>query len=254
MEGVEALTFDVFGTVVDWHGSVSAELKALGQDLALSADWDAFATEWRQGYLTNTSRIAREGSDSGPLNVDILHRQVFVSWTDMLSSPRWVHVGSKLDGKTRAHLNLVWHLLVSDPLMCIGWPDTVEGLYQLKKHVILTTLSNGNVRLLASQAKHANLPWDLVLSAELFSCYKPNPEAYLGAIKHLSVPPEKCAMVAAHIYDLRAAAQVGMKTVYVQRPGEDRGDITVKSKSEGGEVDCVVQSFVELASLFSQMH
>ncbi|SJL12600.1 uncharacterized protein ARMOST_16028 [Armillaria ostoyae] len=224
MEGVEALTFDVFGTVVDWHGSVSAELKALGQDLTLSADWDAFATEWRQGYLTNTSRIAREGSDSGPLNVDILHRQIL---DDMLSSPRWVHV---------------------------GWPDTVEGLYQLKKHVILTTLSNGNVRLLVDMAKHANLPWDLVLSAELFSCYKPNPEAYLGAIKHLSVPPEKCAMVAAHIHDLRAAAQVGMKTVYIQRPGEDRGDITVKSKSEGGEVDCVVQSFVELASLFSQMH
>ncbi|PBK65158.1 haloacid dehalogenase [Armillaria solidipes] len=244
MEGVEALTFDVFGTVVDWHGSVSAELKALGQDLALSADWDAFATEWRKGYLTNTSRIAREGSDSGPLNVDILHRQIL---DDMLSSPRWVHVGSKLDGKARAHLNLVWHRLN-------GWPDTVEGLYQLKKHVILTTLSNGNVRLLVDMAKHANLPWDLVLSAELFSCYKPNPEAYLGAIKHLSVPPEKCAMVAAHIHDLRAAAQVGMKTVYIQRPGEDRGDITVKSKSEGGEVDCVVQSFVELASLFSQMH
>ncbi|KAK0470767.1 HAD-like domain-containing protein [Armillaria novae-zelandiae] len=249
MEGVEALTFDVFGTVVDWHGSVSAELKVLGEELALggaflAADWDAFATEWRKGYLDNTSRIAREGADSGPLNVDILHRHIL---DGMLSSPCWEHVGSKLDGKTRAHLNLVWHRLN-------GWPDTVEGLYQLKKHVILTTLSNGNVRLLVDMAKHANLPWDLVLSSELFSCYKPNPEAYLGAIKHLSVPPEKCAMVAAHIFDLRGAAKVGMRTVYIKRPGEERGDTTVKPKSEGGEVDCVVQSFVELASLFSKTH
>ncbi|KAK0458271.1 HAD-like domain-containing protein [Desarmillaria tabescens] len=231
MEGVEALVFDVFGTVVDWRGSVSAELKALGKNLALNADWDAFAAEWRKGYLTNTSRIAREGSDSGPLNVDVLHRQIL---DDMLNSPRWVDVGSKLDEKTRAHLNLVWHRLN-------GWPDTVEGLYQLKKHVILTTLSNGNVRLLVDMAKHANLPWDLVLSTELFSCYKPNPEAYLGAIKHLSVPPEKCAMV-------------GMKTVYVQRPGEAAEDVVVKPSSEGGEVDVVVQSFIELASLLSQTH
>ncbi|KAK0200095.1 HAD-like domain-containing protein [Desarmillaria ectypa] len=241
MEGIEALVFDVFGTVVDWHGSVSAELKALGQNIALSADWDAFATEWRKGYLTNTFNISREGSGGGPLNVDVLHRQIL---DDMLSSPRWAHVGSKLDEKTRAHLNLVWH----------RWPDTVEGLYQLKKHVILATLSNGNVRLLVDMAKHADLPWDLVLSTELFSCYKPNPEAYLGAIKHLSVSPEKCAMVAAHIYDLRAAAKLGMKTVYIQRPGEAAENVVVKPHSEGGEVDVVVQSFVELASLFSQTH
>ncbi|KAG7440346.1 haloacid dehalogenase [Guyanagaster necrorhizus] len=244
MEGIEALVFDVFGTVVDWHGSVCAELKDLGQNLALNADWDAFATEWRKGYLTNTSRIAREGAGSGPLNVDVLHRQIL---DDMLSSPRWAPVGSKLDEQTRAHLNLVWHRLN-------GSYSTKSGLYQLKKHVILTTLSNGNVRLLVDMAKHANLPWDLVLSAELFSCYKPNPEAYLGAIKHLSVPPEKCAMVAAHIYDLRAAAAVGMKTVYVQRPGEAPENVVVKPSSEGGEVDVVVQSFVELASLFSETH
>ncbi|KAK0186857.1 haloacid dehalogenase [Armillaria mellea] len=242
MEGIEALTFDVFGTVVDWHGSVSAELKALGQDLALSADWDAFATEWRKGYLTNTARIAREGSDSGPLNVDILHRQVFV-----FSLPLFTSSYSTLSDLGR-HAELA-ALGALDGINALRWPDTVEGLYQLKKHVIPDDFIQRE-----RQAKHANLPWDLVLSTELFSCYKPNPEAYLGALKHLSVPPEKCAMVAAHIYDLCAAAKVGMKTVYIQRPGEERGDVTVKPKSQGGEVDCVVQSFVELASVFSQTH
>jgi FMN phosphatase YigB (HAD superfamily) len=100
------------------------------------------------------------------------------------------------------------------------------------------------------QAKHADLPWDVIFSTELFDTFKPNPKAYQGAIRHLSLPPEKCAMVAAHILDLRAAAGQGMKTVYVNRPEEEWDPTdTVKSKKDGGEVDLVVSSFVELASI-----
>ena len=83
-----------------------------------------------------------------------------------------------------------------------------------------------------------------------------NPKAYLQAIHHLSLPPSQCAMVAAHIKDLRAAASVGMKTVYVRRVGEDpivRDGELVKSKNEGGEVDCVVDSFLELSEIISSV-
>ncbi len=77
-----------------------------------------------------------------------------------------------------------------------------------------------------------------------------NPKTYLGAVHHLGVSPEKCAVVAAHVYDLRAAASHGLKTVYVRRPTED-GDFRddVKSRADGGEVDVVVDSFEELAAL-----
>lgn len=107
-----------------------------------------------------------------------------------------------------------------------------------------------------------------MFSGELLGSYKPcvttfakseailaydatrTPKVYLGAIHHLSVPPEKCAMVAAHIFDLRAAASHGMKTVYVRRVTEDINvRDSVKSKKEGGEVDVVVDSFEELAAL-----
>ncbi|KIK54204.1 hypothetical protein GYMLUDRAFT_48876 [Collybiopsis luxurians FD-317 M1] len=248
LEGVEALIFDVFGTTVDWRGSVTKELEDVGKKYSLpdsSSDWAEFANEWRTGYIDNTRRIAGGGEGSG--NVDIMHREIL---EQMLSSPRWSHVGKVLDEDARVHLNLVWHRLN-------GWPDTVEGLHELKKNVIIASLSNGNVRLLVDMAKHAGIPWDVVFSGELFGSYKPNPATYQGALKHLSLTstPHKAAMVAAHIFDLRGAAKVGLKTVYVPRPDEEwhPDDVKgrVKSKAEGGEVDAVVKDFKELAKLFS---
>ena len=57
-------------------------------------------------------------------------------------------------------------------------------------------------------------------------------------------------MVAAHLWDLRAAAEHGMKTVYVPRITDDPEDRDhVRSKADGGEVDLVVQSIEELAAL-----
>ncbi|KAJ8082739.1 hypothetical protein PM082_008595 [Marasmius tenuissimus] len=248
MDGVEALIFDVFGTTVDWRTSVVQELKDLGKKHSLSYtpdDWNDFAGEWRQGYLTNTYRIAHGGS--GTNDVDTMHREIL---DDMLASPRWSTFASVLDESAKKHLNFVWHRLK-------GWPDTVQGLQNLKKHTIVACLSNGNVRLLVDMAKHANLAWDAVFSAALFDSYKPNPATYQGALKHLSLSetPHKAAMVAAHILDLRGAAKVGLKTVYIPRSGEERADVApedVRSKAEGGEVDVVVKSIEELAQLFEK--
>ncbi|KAF7303966.1 Haloacid type II [Mycena indigotica] len=235
---VQALLFDVFGTVVDWHGSVTAELGELGKTHGVDGDWSSFAQTWRKGYLDTTRQVAQGGV--GPASVDEMHRQILET---ILSEPEWDGLAAKLDGSGRDQLNLAWHRLH-------GWPDSTPGLYALKKRFILATLSNGNVRLLADMAKFADLPWDVVFSAELFSSFKPNPKVYLGAAHHLSLAPRQCAMVAAHIYDLRAAAALGMRTVYIRRPGEESAEVgQVKSKAEGGDVDVVVDSFMELAKL-----
>jgi len=247
MDRVKALLFDVFGTVVDWRSSVISELETLGEQSGIApgtTDWAKFAQEWRMGYIVNTRRIASGGQ--GPSSVDVMHREIL---DNMLKSDEWSHVGALWDESTRVALNLVWHRLK-------GWPDTVQGLFALKKQVIIATLSNGNVRLLIDMAKHSNLPWDTVFSAELFDTFKPNPKVYLQAIHHLSFPPSQCAMVAAHIHDLRVAASLGMKTVYVRRVGEDptvKDGENVKSKAEGGEVDCVVDSFLELSEVISRV-
>ncbi|KZT24342.1 haloacid dehalogenase [Neolentinus lepideus HHB14362 ss-1] len=230
---VKALVFDVFGTVVDWRGTVS---RILAESNELSEDWIAFAEEWRAGYSTRTVQTAQTGQ--GTLNVDTMHREIL---DEMLSSPRWSHLGKTWDEDKRAEMNLAWHKLD-------GWRDSSEGLYELKKRFIIATLSNGNVRLLVDMAKHANLPWDTVFSGELLGSYKPNPKTYLGAAHHLALPPSEVAMVAAHIKDLRAAASFGLKTIYVRRPTEDSAEerAAVKTKEEGGEVDLVVDSFLDI--------
>jgi len=188
-----------------------------------------------------TRRVASGGE--GPNNVDVMHRQIL---DGMLDSPRWSHLAPLWDDAQRGDLVLIWHRLS-------GWSDATEGLYALKKHAIIGTLSNGNVRLLVDMAKHADLPWDVVFSSEMFNSYKPNAKVYLGAAQLLLLPPEKCAMVAAHVFDLQAAASHGMKTVYVRRPTEDVDmQAHVKSKQDGGEVDVAVDSLVELAAMLQK--
>ncbi|KAL5489861.1 hypothetical protein ACEPAI_4693 [Sanghuangporus weigelae] len=249
LEDVQALTFDVFGTVVDWHGSVVRELKkrALQPDSDelkkfTDKDWSDFAEEWRRGYAIKT-RERSQGAE-GSLNIDIMHREIL---DEMLASERWSMLKTVWNEEDLADINTVWHRLD-------GWPDSSKGLNLLKKKFIVSTLTNGNVRLMVDMARHANLPWDLILSAELLGSFKPNPIVYQGALHHLSVKPEQCAMVAAHIYDLRAAAKLGMHTIYIRRPTEDAEyRDSIKSKDNGGEVDVVADSFEELAQVLGSV-
>jgi 2-haloacid dehalogenase len=137
-------------------------------------------------------------------------------------------------------LNLAWHRL--DP-----WPDSVEGLTRLKRRFVITTLSNGNVSLLTNMAKRAGLPWDCVISAELFHHYKPDPEAYLGCADLLDVAPGELMLVAAHPSDLRSARDAGLMTAYVARPLE-RGPGRPPPRVDDGEFDVVADDFVDLAA------
>jgi 2-haloacid dehalogenase len=118
-----------------------------------------------------------------------------------------------LDEEARRHLNRVWHRL--DP-----WPDSVEGLQRLKRRYLLCTLSNGNLGLLTRMAKRAGLPWDCVLSAEVFRAYKPDPATYLGVARVFDLPPPRVMLVAAHHDDLAGARACGLRTAYVERPLE----------------------------------
>jgi 2-haloacid dehalogenase len=231
LQQVKALTFDVFGTVVDWRGSITREGLKLGKELGIRADWAAFADAWRSGY-----RPAMDDVRSGRLpwtNIDGLHRRILErildeSGLDMLSEPE------------KDQLNRAWHRLAP-------WPDAVRGLKRLKKGYLITTLSNGNVSLLTNMAKHAGLPWDCVLSAELFHHYKPDAGAYLGAAAMLGFEPHEVMMVAAHKDDLRAAQAAGLRAAFVQRPLEF-GDPAKKDLKPEKDFDVNAADFIDLAS------
>jgi len=201
---VKALVFDVFGTVVDWRGSIIREGMALGRSKRLKVDWPAFADAWRAGYRPAMARVR-----SGELpwtKIDDLHRMIL---DDLLKR---FQLG-RISEEEVDHLNRVWHRLKP-------WPDARAGLAKLKRKHVIATLSNGNVALLTNMAKHAKLPWDCILSAEVMRHYKPDPETYLGAAGLLGVKPGELMMVAAHKDDLHAARACGLKTAFVPRPRE----------------------------------
>jgi 2-haloacid dehalogenase len=201
---VKALTFDVFGTVVDWRGTITREGMAFGAARGLEVDWARFADAWRAGYQPSMARVRR--GELPWTNIDALHRLIL---DDLL-----VQFGiTGLSEADKDHWNRVWHRLTP-------WPDAVAGLTRLRQRFLLATLSNGNVALLTNMAKHAGLPWDCILSGELAQHYKPDPEVYQMAADLLGLKPEEVMMVAAHKGDLRAAQAVGLRTAFVPRPLE----------------------------------
>ncbi len=228
---IRALLFDVFGTVVDWRGSIIRECRALGRGKKIAADWDAFADAWRAGYRPAMARV-RSG-ELPWMNIDQLHRLIL---DELL--PRFSLTGLTEDEID--HLNRVWHRL--DP-----WPDARRGLALLKRGHVIATLSNGNVALLVNMAKHGRLPWDAVLSAELFRHYKPDPQAYLGAAAMLGLEPSEVMMVAAHKDDLRAAQACGLATAFVRRPREQGPGVKVDVAPEPS-FDFNARDFVDLAA------
>ncbi|WP_066255339.1 haloacid dehalogenase type II [Hydrogenophaga flava] len=200
MSAPRILVFDIFGTVVDWHGSIVREV---GQRFP-QVDADAFAIAWRAGYQPAMEAVRSGGR--GFVKLDVLHREIL---DGLLPRFGLVHLGEA----ERAELNRVWHRLAA-------WPDSVAGLARLKTRFTICSLSNGNLGLLTDMAKAAGLPWDCVLGAEVFRAYKPDPRVYLGAAEVFDARPDEVLMVAAHHDDLAAARANGLMTAYIERPLE----------------------------------
>ncbi len=196
----QVLAFDVFGTVVDWHGGI----RRAAEEALPGADGAAFALAWRAGYKPAMARVTAGIRDWA--TIDDLHREIL---DDLL--PRFG--GAALDEERIGDLNRAWHRL--DP-----WPDAVAGLTRLKSRYLICTLSNGNLGLLTRMAKRAGLPWDCVLSAEVFRQYKPHPDTYLGVARTFDLEPSQVMLVAAHQDDLDAARGCGLQTAFVERPYE----------------------------------
>jgi 2-haloacid dehalogenase len=225
-----ALAFDVFGTVVDWRSSIIRELEEFGRTHGVQQDWAALADSWRAGYAPAMDRVRR--GDLPWTRIDDLHRMIL---EELLGAAGITSICVEdVD-----ELNRAWHRL--DP-----WPDTVSGLTRLKEKFTITTLSNGNMSLLTNMAKRAGLPWDCVISAELFHHYKPDPQAYLGCADLLGVPPDELMLVAAHPSDLRAARDAGLMTAYVDRPLEF-GPNRPAQRVDDGEFNYTATDFLNLA-------
>jgi len=228
---IQALVFDVFGTVVDWRTSLIRQMEHFGRENGLDADWPNLVDDWRDQYQPMMDEV-RTGKRPWA-NLDELHRE---SLEQLL--PRY-GLGS-LTHSQKQGLVLGWHFL--DP-----WPDSVPGLTRLKKKFIIGPLSNGGLRLLTNMAKYGGLPWDAIFSSDMFHHYKPDPEVYRGTAMLLDCPAQDVMLVAAHNYDLEAAHKCGFKTAFVARPSE-YGPRQSRDFMAESDWDYVARDFEELAS------
>ena len=204
LDDLKVIAFDVFGTVVDWHGGIAAEVERL----LPGVDGSAFALAWRAGYQPAMRAVmARIAAGEGGFTlIDELHLNILERVLRDFGVTR-------IDAAGKRALNHAWHRLPA-------WPDAVAGLARLKSKYIVCTLSNGNIGLLTEMAKHAGLPWDCVLSAEVFKAYKPDPRTYLGVAGVFDIAPRRVMLAAAHHDDLAAARACGLRTAYIERPNE----------------------------------
>jgi 2-haloacid dehalogenase len=229
MTDVKALFFDIFGTVVDWRSGVAREAETLLAPLGYRLDWIAFADAWRGEY-----QPAMEDVRAGRIpfsKLDVLHRRNL----DRIR-PRFGL--SDLSEANCQALNTAWHRLDA-------WPDAREGLKRLQKQFLLAPVSNGNIGMMVRLARHNGFPWDAILGAEIAGDYKPKPRVYEAACAALDLSPDQCMMVAAHSYDLAAAAACGLRTAHVARPDES-GPSTGETRPSV-PVDVAAQDFVDLA-------
>jgi 2-haloacid dehalogenase len=228
---INALVFDVFGTVVDWRSGVAREAQAFLQRHAPDLDASDFADAWRREYSPSMEEV-RSGRRPY-VRLDVLHRENLVK---VLTRFGIANVPEpEID-----ELNLAWHRL--DP-----WPDAVVALLRLKRHFIIAPLSNGNIRLMVDMAKRAALPWDAILGAEVVRAYKPSPHVYSETAEILGIAPHELCLVAAHNNDLAAARRVGLSTAFVVRPTEHGPQQTSDLKADEAW-DFVVNDLHELAT------
>ena len=224
----KALIFDVFGTVVDWRGSIKNGLKELMPNILSEQDLESFAVEWRKGY-TGFIQNFNLGKEQWK-KIDDVHYSKLI---EILKQENYFEL---LNESQKKEINLLWHKL--NP-----WPDTVEGLNLLKSIFSIGTLSNGNFSLLLNMSKYSKLKWDFIFSGDIFKKYKTNPLVYKEACSYLDLDVEEVALVAAHENDLLAAKNVGLKTFYVERKNEFS---YYKKPKNLDKFDLVAQDFIDL--------
>ena len=231
MDRPVAVLFDIFGTVVDWRGSLIDELSAFGARRGVACDWAALVDAWRGAYVPSMDRV-RQGAQPWT-KLDGLHR---ASLDELCTRFGLDAIGED----DRRWMTLGWHRLRP-------WPDSVAGLSRLKRVAIIGPLSNGNLSLQVDLAKHAGLPWDVTFGSDIFRHYKPDPEVYLGACALLDLKPPQVMLGAAHNSDLAAARALGLQTGFIPRPTEC-GPAQTKDQRAERAWDIVATGIEDLAA------
>ncbi|CAE6477346.1 unnamed protein product [Rhizoctonia solani] len=236
LRNIRALVFDLFGTCLDWHTPLLSALKTAHPEIS-EDEWSTFAFAWRTAFLVQTTTEGRK-------NTFRPAKELYSDGLDdvLKGAGKAGEVASKWTNEERASASAIWSQM-------IPFEDTVAGVDLLRQKLTVVGLSNGSAPALIPMCKSAGLAFDLLLTSDLIGTYKPSPRMYAAAIAALGLKPEEVAMVAAHEWDLAAAREGGLRTIYVERWTEDRG---VDRDALRGKFDLYINEggIIELARRF----
>ena len=207
LDNIKALFFDVFGTLVDWRTGVARDAERVLKPLGYSIEWSAFADAWRDQYQPGMDEVRLGRVPYAKL--DVLHRRMLQTIAPQFGL-------EKLEEAVLGQLTLAWHHLPA-------WQDVPDGLARLRQRFLIAPVSNGNIALMCDLARRNDFRWDAILGADLAKSFKPTPAVYLAAVDAFNLEPTQCMMCAAHNYDLKAAAEIGIRTAFIARPNERPG-------------------------------
>lgn len=199
MAKIQALTFDVGGSVFDWKSAVRQEIEARAEAFGAEVDSEALAMAWRLGMFELLDHVKK--GQIPRMNADAMHRTA-------LEGVAAKYPSLALSAPDMDEINQVWHRM---PV----WPDFPAALARLREHYRVVVLTILSFAIVVDSSKFNGLCWDGILSCEFLSHYKPDKEAYLAACRLLGLPPEQVMMVAAHPLDLKAAGAAGLRTAFV---------------------------------------
>ncbi|GAA4857854.1 haloacid dehalogenase type II [Actinomycetospora straminea] len=202
IDDVDAVVFDILGTLVDHDGGLRAAITGLTGG---AGDPDDLLARWHRHVAGEHARVV--SGERPYATADVLDREAAEAVV--------AHAGGP--APTEDALVAAAHVMRG----LHAWPDTVALLDALAARVAVIGLSNADRTTLLRMNAHAGLRWHAALSTETVASYKPDPAVYRLAIAHAGRPPERVLMVAAHAWDLRGAAAAGLRTAYLDRPGAD---------------------------------
>lgn len=224
----ECLTFDCYGTLIDWESGILAALKPI--------------LETHHRNMSDDSILELYGSleaqaESGEYRS---YRQILQFVTQRIAS--------------RMSFALYENEISALPDSLKNWPpfpDTIEALRRLKSRFRLAVISNTDDELFAETAKVLQVPFDFIITAQQARSYKPSHRNFELALERIGLPKEKILHCAQSIHhDIVPTRELGIANVWVNRRAGKRGPGATKPAS--GLPDMTVTSLKELADAATQ--
>src|SRR5947209_6888199 len=220
---VQLITFDCYGTLIDWETGMLAALRSLFPSHA---------------HITDEQLLAMYGEievrlEAGPY---LAYRTVLSRTAEEMGRRLGVELSAEQCQQFAESLKR-WP----------PFPDSVESLKTLAKHYRLGIISNTDDDLFAASQKLLQAPFAMIVTAQQVQSYKPSLRNFEEAMKRAGIPKETMLHAAQSIYhDIAPANTLGLKNVWVNRRfGKQGPGATVTGDAKPG---LEVRSLSELAA------